>query len=259
MEWQRAGWLFLTLVGCTPGADPAPGDTEAGLGTSSTDHGGSGSSTALEGSSTGEDPWAAPDCEALSLPGDPDDVAATPRADRDAEELALALSGALVAETPLYEAIAADLDTMRTAEPLLADVHVRCGAPQGFSVWTYSPDLPGGATVGTYRAWDCHNAYYGVTEVRRIDGVAFLFASDGVFSAALADEYKALPGFEEASIVAYYDDPYETTCTPSTQIELETARPWGGSLGDRVYRWTLADGDIIVFEAVGGSAPTRVD
>jgi len=220
---------------------------------------------AAGGDETGlpDDALEPPDCDTLVLPGDPTDVAQTPRSDRDAEVVALSLiPNALVAQQAHYDLVAADCATMRELVPGLADVHPECIAPAGYIIGTNSHELPGAVWIGSYRAWDCRNAYYGITEIRRIDGLAFMFSTPGVYGPGLGDLYRALPGFPSAGTRPVFPDVeiYNGVCEPTSgSITLDAPLTTDGALTTRKYIWQHPTMGTFVFEADAESAPALVE
>ena len=80
--------------------------------------------------------------------------------------------------------IAADLAAIRGLDPQLDDVHIECEIPYGYVAGSVNPggiDVIDAVWRGEFRAWDCHNAWYGIEhqpfgeggDVRRVDGQAF--------------------------------------------------------------------------------------
>jgi hypothetical protein len=93
-----------------------------------------------------------------------DGLALSPRDDADAEQLAFESAGTLSAPTDVYTRIHDDLVVLRQSVPELASIHAR---PR----WSTNElvmhvDDVGFAAIsnGTYTAWDCANAKYGVSD-----------------------------------------------------------------------------------------------
>ena len=230
-------------VGCGPACAASDGD---GPGT------GEPSTTDDATTETGDDTtpeWPAPDCATLMLPGDPDDVAATPRPDRDAEVLALQIEPALfVARQDRYDVIAFDLTAIRELDPTLANVHIECDLPRGYEFWIWGDSdyfFMDAIFRRHYEAWDCHNDFYGIdfplsgpSDVWMLDGRGFAVRMDGVFAAAILDVYLALPGFEELDAGPFWgeapsdDDSCELN---AGRITLEATQDDDGALVDRTY------------------------
>jgi len=203
----------------------------------------------------------APDCEGLQLAGDPADLAATPRPDRDAEVLALSVAPAVaVAPQAHYEIVRADLAAIRAIDPPLADVHVAPMYFDALELW-----FPGGSRGalwsiwgGSYHAWDCLNEYYGGSYPQPIDGVGFLLRFDGVYGEAVRDAYAALPGLEEAD-VGRSSVCIVSGCEFAGLIELTPTVDAEGDLVTREYRFESKDGVVRVYRVVDGEAPVLVE
>ena len=191
-----------------------------------------------------EDSWDAPDCAALELPGPAEDVAATPRADRDAEVLALTLNSfAIAAPQDSYEIIAADLAAIRALDPTLETVHPTCEDANMLEVrFTDELDAYQAIWSGIYESWDCHNEHFGVHTVSRIEGTAFWLMYSGVFGAPIVEFYERLPGFESAEVARCV--PGEACGFPcletASSINIEIFEDNGA--GARQYHFTRAEG-----------------
>ncbi|MCB9756623.1 MAG: hypothetical protein H6713_42440 [Myxococcales bacterium] len=205
--------------------------------------------------------WDAPDCATVDLPGPASDVAATPRSDRDAELLALTVApDAIAAPQAIYERIAADLAAIRALDPALEDVHPECDDRRALSIWFHaSQDVLDAILAGEYHAWDCHNAYFGIDELERIDGVAFSLPFSGVLGDGIKDVYAAIPGLEDVDIFVCDEDPYACPSCPegSASITVEVFEDDG--VGARQYRFVWADGaDEVAYRVEPGQAPEPV-
>lgn len=226
MRSCRSLAVLTLLLACQPSSD---GETDG------TDSEGAG------------DDWGAPDCATVELPGPAEDVAATPRADRDAEVLALTVSPyAIAAPQDTYDIIAADLAAIRALDPTLADVHPTCDDATSIEIWIHSDDLElvQAISLMQYKAWDCHNERFGVEQVSRIDGIAFRLSYAGVFGSPLRDLYASLPGLSVAEGVdVSLCDPF-VGCQPycregASAIVVEKFEENGA--GARQYHFTRED------------------
>ena len=214
----------------------------------------------------------APDCAALTLPGADEDVAATPRPDRDAETLALRLDPSrFVAAQADYVVIADDLAAIRALDPIVGEVHVECEVPLGYDFWFDRFEVVDAVWVGTYHAWDCHNMRYGIEHrpagegghVWRTDGLAFAMQVDGVYApAAFTELYASIPGLDDAGItpkwrlVSY--DPNE--CMPmSGSMTLDADSPGALAEGARTYFFTHPTQGQRTYYVAPGEAPVLVD
>ncbi|MBZ5708726.1 hypothetical protein [Nannocystis pusilla] len=207
-------------------------------------------------------PWEeAPDCEGPKLPGDPADLAATPRPDRDAEVLALSVDPSLaVAAQTHYETVRADLEAIRAIDPPLADVHVAPGYFDALELWFLGGGLPAWESIwaGKYRAWDCLNEHYGGSYPQPIDGFGFLLRLDGAYGEAVRDAYAALPGLEEAD-VSRSSICRVSECESAGTIALVATIGLEGDLVTREFRFESKDGVVLQYRVVEGEAPVLVD
>lgn len=210
--------------------------------------------------------YPAPDCATMILPGPPGDVTASPRPDHDAEVLALTLDPARAAARQAdYDVVTADLAAIRTLDPSLADVHVGCVIPNGITFWFFDDEPVNDALLaGDYHAWDCHNAYFRVRQAPRIDGLAVAIELPGVFGAAVADAYAALPGLADQTPYwfthAGWPVPARTgpDCAPAAgEIMLTATLAPAGTLDQRDYRFERSDGTSVVYR-VTPTAPPQV-
>jgi len=254
------GWFvggFVMCIGCGPFAE-ASDAAEDGTG---------GEAGSSESGSDDGDPmaWPAPDCATLMLPGNPDDVAATPRPDRDAEVLALQIEPALfVARQDRYEVIAADLAAIREADPNLTDVHIECDLPRGYSFWVWAEVdyfFMDAIFRDTFEGWACHNALYGIDDedTWMLDGRGFAMQVDGVYASAFTDLYLELPGFEEFDASPYWgDDPLgDDTCElDAGRITLEVNEDENGALIERTYTMEHPQLGASTWVATGSGPPT---
>ncbi len=89
------------------------------------------------------------------------DVEASPRADAEAEALALLLGDGPVATTALYERLRADLAAIRGFDPAAgpAVFHNIWWDPQSLLL-ELTPSAFAAVGAGTYEEWDCLNAWY---------------------------------------------------------------------------------------------------
>ncbi|AKU99828.1 hypothetical protein AKJ09_06492 [Labilithrix luteola] len=94
------------------------------------------------------------------LPGTDEELALTPRADEEAEALALLVDGTFTATSASYERIRRDLAAIRAHEPELSSVRGQKFVP------VVSLTVDDASTIeamesGAYHAWDCLHARYG--------------------------------------------------------------------------------------------------
>lgn len=200
------------------------------------------------------------ECAALALPGEPDDLASTPRADEDAEILALELDPSrIVAREVDYRIVAEDLAAIRTLAPQLAEIHIACRGMRGFSLWWwtgYSPVIDE-IYSGTFRAWDCHNAHYGVDprDITRIDGIGLAIQFDEVYSSEVTEAYAGVPGLEEVDISPLFGSCDETAGT----ITLQAVLGDDGAPTERTYRFVHPELGEIAYRVRDGGAPEPLE
>lgn len=274
MTWLRGSVALLFIVACgSTGSQSMPDSTEATTDSGVASTGASETSAGDSDVDAGELPpdWELPpSCDELELPGDPLDVAATPRADRDAEILALGLAPELlVARQDRYDVIEADLAAIRALQPGLEDVHVECEVPDGYAFWFDAIDVVGAVWLGLYRAWDCHNAFYGIEhhavgeggDVRRIDGLGFAVRVTGVLAPSFIEAYRTLPGLEDAQISPFWGplDAFAYECVPTgASITLEATLDPGGDLDERTYTFVHPDHGTVIYLVGPGSPPMPI-
>ncbi|HXT22764.1 MAG TPA: hypothetical protein VN923_18600, partial [Thermoanaerobaculia bacterium] len=125
------------------------------------------------------------------------DILASPRADIDAEGLALLLGDGVAAEDAIYQRLHADLDAIRAANPALADNRfgIPWWLPHELSITGLTPLAHVEVRAGTYTEWNCLNAWYRgeLPPDGSLDYPALRFAPV-LHNGRIADEYEALPG-----------------------------------------------------------------
>jgi hypothetical protein len=264
--------LVATLVACRPAA----ADPHRELpGSSTTADPSMGPGSADTGTTTGTGPdvletdshpgYPSPDCATLLLPGPPSDVAATPRPDRDAESLALSLDPTRTAAPQArYEVVAADLAVLRALDPTLADVHVGCPFPNGIAFWFFDDeDVNQAIFADDYHA--CHNDWFHLRAVTRIDGLAVAIELDGVYGEPVAQAYAALAGLGNQEPHWFPPDAWPVPwdggagCEPvEGGIELTATLLPDGTLDQRDYRFERADGSTVVWRITPTEPPQEV-
>lgn len=140
--------------------------------------------------------------------GTPEELAATPRADRSTELLALALGSGLTAEQALYDRLVSDLAAIRDARPELGAVDFFSPEYDGKTLLLNVEDEAAGQAMeaGTYDAWDCLNDHYGLESIQPVDPIprpAWVLVTvrlEGIYHLeTLAPDYGDLPGVASAS------------------------------------------------------------
>lgn len=121
----------------------------------------------------------------------------TPKADAEAEVLAIEASGKFLAPEDVYARIAADLSAIRAQWPALAGVKAMASPPDQLLVGL---DEPGKALAeaGEYTGWDCPNERYGVVDIEVASFYTLLKLSGRVDIIQLAAEYATLPNVDYA-------------------------------------------------------------
>ena len=131
--------------------------------------------------------------------GTPAEIAATPRADEEAELVALFLGGGLTAPQALYQRVREDLAALRAAHPEVAGAHYAPPHDGRTLLFTFDPATADAVRAGTYAGWSCLNDWYGAVEIfaYTFDGAFVEFA--GLFDTErIAPEYALLPGVQTA-------------------------------------------------------------
>ena len=259
LSWLLA--LALVCSGC--GDDLAATDGASSGGSTGTGATTQDTVTTGDTASTGDPSYDSPDCMTLVLPGDPADLALTPRPDRDAEVLALTLDPSLaVAPQAHYEVIAGDLAAIRALAPALAELHEDCRYPDGLAMWFRGDmqQLMLAALNGVYRGWDCHNAAYGALYgPMMFDGVAFKLYLDGVYGDVVRDAYAALPGFEGVEVYrCRYSDCPGVQCEASGSIILTPTFDGDAALDVREYRFESPALGVTIYRVSPGQPPELI-
>jgi hypothetical protein len=124
------------------------------------------------------------------------EIAATPRADPNLEDLALVLSPGITARPATYDRLAADIPAIRAAFPQLAAAEFRPAYDATTLIISLTPEAAAAARAGSYHAWDCLNAWYGSEDVRVLNptNVAFVRFRGLLRTDRIAPEYLALDG-----------------------------------------------------------------
>jgi hypothetical protein len=116
------------------------------------------------GAASGENAYSCSWVDALATPAE---LAATPRANAEAEWLALEVTGAFTAPSDVYDRVLQDLSSIRAMYPEVASLHTR----NLYSLGGGGPGLKmdddgfAAAMAQTYTDWDCLNALVGTESV----------------------------------------------------------------------------------------------
>lgn len=211
------GVVLFGSTGCDLG-DQDVGDenddsaTEGGS-SSGSSGGGSGSSGGGSGSEDGDSSGIEGACEGYPFQATAEQLAATPRADADAETLAMLFSGALTAPDALYDRVVLDLAAIRAEAPMLVDLHAR--PPWGVDGARMPVSFDEEGTVemqaGTYDGWDCPNEHYGATAEpgALLEDTAYVsFGDKRLNLMRLAEEYFELPNVIYTEVPGNLDGSY---------------------------------------------------
>jgi hypothetical protein len=186
-RWLGAGVLVLVACGGESGNGESTADGPEG----------SGAPASMPGVSTG---GAAPNPFAVCPPplGTADELARTPRADTNLEQLALSLDvGHLTATQATYDRVVADIETIRGLAPSLATVAFWPPDDGHTLLLTFGSDATEALSAGTYTAWDCLLEAYRA-EIGPVIDVVPTYAPtlylDGIFDMPrLAQLFEQLP------------------------------------------------------------------
>jgi hypothetical protein len=139
--------------------------------------------------------------------GTPEEIAATPRSDAEAEFLALALGDRVTADPATYARASVELARIRAMAPDIAELRVR--GRDGERIQLVVED---GTPIDaqTYHEWDCLNAHYGLVAVQGSEQSPFAtFPSvklKGRYATDLvACAYARLPHIANAEAAGYWD------------------------------------------------------
>jgi hypothetical protein len=132
--------------------------------------------------------------------GSLEELALTPRADPNLEQLALSLEpGTVTASQATYDRVVADVAAIRALEPDRADIGYRA-AHDGKTLYLGLTDVAAQSLLaGEYSAWDCLNERYGASvgepNESLFGGWSLLLTLRGIYDLSrIAERYAALPG-----------------------------------------------------------------
>lgn len=121
------------------------------------------------------------------------ELALSPFFDEESEVLAYEATGEVVADEHVYDRIVFDLSAIRATTPAVQNIHMmQSGAPSELYVGF---DDVGFAAVkaGTYTAWNCANAWYGVKSIETPNATVHVTFEHRLNPFALALEYDQFP------------------------------------------------------------------
>jgi hypothetical protein len=122
----------------------------------------------------------------------------TPRADAEAEQLALEATGAIVAPQHVYERVVGELAGIRQVHDEVAQLVARPSwIPENILMGF---DKQGAAAVrrGFYDAWDALNMLFGLAEIEIFDEFVALTFEGRFYGPLVAEEYARLPNVRYA-------------------------------------------------------------
>lgn len=177
--------------------------------------------------------------------GTPAQIAATPREDEDAEQIALLLGGELTAPQDLYERVRDDLVALRSAHPdQLATVPVVPRHDARTLLLRVPPEVAAAISAGTYHEWDCLNGWYRAGSAGLLTSWLAQVRFEGLLDTErIAAEYARLPGIDSAFV-----DPFIR------------GLPWEPYLcalgrGEQIHYFADVAGGILHFTSLPGEAP----
>ncbi|MEO8505980.1 MAG: hypothetical protein ABI609_18940, partial [Acidobacteriota bacterium] len=152
--------------------------------------------------------------------GSETDVAATPRADEQAESIALFLDRETVARQATYDRVRADLAAIRHAYPALSASSFLPKFDSRTLLLTVSAEALHSIQNHTLPEWDCLNLRYGVTSLQTLPSehgsfLEVLRFSKRLFIPALGEDYLLLPGAQLAvadPVIRWPELPYQDLC-----------------------------------------------
>jgi hypothetical protein len=127
--------------------------------------------------------------------GTPEEIAATPREDVDAELLALGLADGLTADPGTYARVAGDLALMREMDPTIAHIRVFGQDGKTFSLEFDAPTMVE-VREDAYEGWLCPNEHYVLEDMYISHYSSWVSLTlKGIYNIELvAEEYAGLPG-----------------------------------------------------------------
>ena len=152
--------------------------------------------------------------------GTPEEIAATPRADRELEHMALDLGGGLTADPAVYDRVVSDVTALRASFPQAASVAYLGRWRPDQLLLTVEPATYREIEANLYHAWDCLGSWYGAASVELAPDSEtwLLLVFDGVYDVpALGRDYRALPGLSAAEPNGYAGDGRRLSMTISTR------------------------------------------
>lgn len=134
---------------------------------------------------------------------EPEDISATPRADSEAEEMALYISRQLVAPEALYQRVKTDLHEIRTLfadSGSLADIRFFMYTFPSRVTLTFRPSFLSDSTTAGFRQFDSLNTFLRLQSVSRYRGWHSLSFDGLLHPFRLVDAYLTIDGIESAHV-----------------------------------------------------------
>jgi len=130
------------------------------------------------------------------------ELAATPRADTNLEQLALKLSSGIVADQAVYDRVVRDVGAIRASNPRLANIGYFPLMDARTLLLTVDAPTYEAMKADRYDAWSCLNRAYGAEDFSFVDFGSFVVtdALRGTYDMLrVAAQYRGLPGVQSAS------------------------------------------------------------
>src|SRR4051812_20947830 len=143
-------------------------DNNMGIG-GGADMGGGAAGASTAGAAAGDSTAGSPSHSCADLP-DADQVAVTPRANVNLEQLALKFSDGVIADQDVYDRLVRDLGDIASSDPELADISYFPPDDGKSLLLVVEDETMASMTNGTYHDWDCLNDTYGEVSVRLSPG-----------------------------------------------------------------------------------------
>ncbi len=138
--------------------------------------------------------------------GIPAEIAQSPFPVTEAEMLAIEASGGLVAPASVYERIAGDLAVIRAGNAEIHGIEARPSWVPEDLILIFDDEGKAAVAAGTYTAWDCLNARYGMTAITQHSFFVVLRFAHRFNAPVLAAVYGMLPHVTSVSADGAFGD-----------------------------------------------------
>jgi hypothetical protein len=188
--------------------------------------------------------------------GSADELAATPRVESPAFEfLARILDGGLTASPAVFQRVLADVAAIRQHEPALAGVSFHPYVSPHTLFLTFHDVTYPSVVAGSYRAWDCLNAWYGISPGWTSNNQVELTSDKVLDMRRVALDYLSLSGVTAATAQTF--DPFPVTNPPGPASFCGRAQ---GSLYHYYVRFGASgSGRYSYYTTLPGATPVFVD